>query len=175
MRVGIGPWGTMSRETISVGSAQVPCLTPEGIGPGSFRSILFVESEIDPGIDEQEAPEIFTDLNLDQIVESMTAGRDEYNLKPFFYTPLRDVETVNYRYDVLRDLEGQELAGFIQSFAQEMRRMRVALAQADKLYYKYQKQSWFLDAVEIYCAAVTHLIQNLTQRKCPLARFSWPS
>ncbi len=89
-----------------------------------FRSILFAESEVDIGIDGCKVPEMFADLNLDQIVESITAGRDEYNLKPFFYTPLRDVETINYRYDILRDLEGRQFAGYIQSFAQEMRKMR---------------------------------------------------
>jgi DNA mismatch repair protein MutS len=61
-----------------------------------FRSILFDESEIGTDIDGRQAPEFFTDLNLDQIVESIAAGRDEYSLKPFFYTPLSHVETINY-------------------------------------------------------------------------------
>ncbi len=127
-----------------------------------FRSILSDESEIGTDIDGQQAPEFFTDLNLDQIVASITAGRDEYNLKPFFYTPLSHVETINYRYDVLRDLENQALFGHIQSFAQEMRTMRSHLTQSDKLYYKYPKQSWFLDAVDIYCGAVSCLARHLT-------------
>jgi hypothetical protein len=116
-----------------------------------FRSILFDQSEIGADIDGHEAPEFFTDLNLDQIVAPITAGRDEYNLKPFFYTPLRDVETICYRYEILRDLENQALFGYIQSFAQEMRTMRAHVAQAVKLYYNYHKHSWFLDAVDIYC------------------------
>jgi DNA mismatch repair ATPase MutS len=127
-----------------------------------FRSILFDESEITVDIEAQKAPEFFTDLNLDQVVDSITAGRDEYNLKPFFYRPLRDVATINYRYEVLRDLENQALLGHIRSFAQQMRTMRAHLAQADKLYYKYQKQGWFLDAVDLYCGAVSRLAHDLT-------------
>lgn len=127
----------------------------------SFQSILFDESEIGTDIDRQQAPEFFTDLNLDQTVTSITAGRDEYNLKPFFYTPLAHVETVNYRHDILRDLEDQALFGSIRSFAQEMRTMRGHLTQADKLYYKYQKHSWFLDGVDIYCGAVKRLTRDL--------------
>ena len=59
-----------------------------------FRSILFDESGIGTDIDGREAPEFFPDLNLDQIVASITAGRDEYDLKPFFYSPLSHVEKI---------------------------------------------------------------------------------
>lgn len=40
--------------------------------------------------------------------------------------------------------------------------MREHLAQAHKLYYKYQKEKWFLDAVEVYCEAVNSLVESLT-------------
>ncbi len=128
----------------------------------AFHSILFDDSEIKADIHERETPEFFTDLNLDQTVASIIAGRDEYNLKPFFYNPLSRVEAINYRYDVLRDLENQSLLGYIRLFAQEMRTMRDHLTQADKLYYKYQKYSWFLDAVDIYCGAVKRLSRDVT-------------
>jgi hypothetical protein len=104
--------------------------------PVPFHSILFDQSEISPVVDGREAPEFFTDLNLDQIVASITAGREEYNLTPFFYTPLRRVETINYRHDILRDLENEAILGHIRSFAQKMRAMRGHLAQADKLQYQ---------------------------------------
>ena len=124
-----------------------------------FDSILFDRSGM--SVDDREEPEIFGDLNLDQIVDSITAGRDEYNLKPFFYAPLSDVETVRYRYEILRDLEDEAVAGCVRSFAGEMRKMRRHLSQADKAYYKYQKQSWFLDAVETYRNAATQLSNSL--------------
>ena len=127
-----------------------------------FRSILFDESETGTVIDGREAPEFFTDLNLDQIVASITAGREEYDLKPFFYTPLGRVETINYRHDILRDLENQALLGHIRSFAEKMRAMRGHLAQADKLHYQYQKLRWFLEAADIYCDAVSCLTHDLT-------------
>jgi DNA mismatch repair ATPase MutS len=128
----------------------------------AFRSILFDKFEIDGSMGGQEPPEFFTDLNLDQIVASMTEGREEYNLKPFFYTPVHHVETVNYRQDILRDLESRMLMGHIRTFAQRMRTMRDSLAQSEKLHYKYQKHRWFLYAAEVYCAAVSRLTRDLT-------------
>ena len=128
-----------------------------------FHSILFERPEESAGVDEREAPACFRDLNLDQVIESITAGRDEYRLKPFFHAPLRDVEAIEYRQEILRDLEGEALWACINAFAQQMRSMRERLAQADKLYYKSQKESWFLDAVEVYVDAVMGLRQGLTR------------
>jgi DNA mismatch repair protein MutS len=163
------------QEVVPDSSALTPSSTPIQAQPSPargqqagctdselFESILFSDLEMSAGIDGLEAPEIFPDLLLDQIVESITAGRDEYNLKPFFYTPLGCVEAVNFRFDVLRDLESPFLDKSIRSFAHEMRRMRDCLRQAEKLYYKYQKLSWFLDAVEIYCGAIRQLNHDLT-------------
>ena len=113
--------GTRSpRATVPAAAIAVP-----------FRSILFDQHEINTVVDGREEPEFFTDLNLDQIVASITAGRDEYNLKPFFYTALGHVETIHYRHDVFRDLERQTLLDSIRSFSQKMRAMRAHLAQAD--------------------------------------------
>ncbi len=128
----------------------------------AFFSILFDEPELWADLEAREAPDFFKDLNLDQVVASITANRDEYNLRPIFHMLLNRLETVNYRYDAFKDLENDALLGCVRSFTQRMRSMRAHLAQAEKLYYNRQKQSWFLDAMEIYCGAVQDLICDLT-------------
>jgi hypothetical protein len=160
-----GQRGAMSLQSISNGSSPTSRLVQDRTDSVPFWSILFDRADIGIGVDDRRPPEIFTDLNLDQIVDSITANRDEYNLKPFFYAPLNDVETINYRYDILRDLEDQTVAGYIGSFAEGMRKMRTGLAQAEKLYYRHQKQSCFLDSVDIYCGVVTQLTHNLMRAK----------
>jgi DNA mismatch repair protein MutS len=92
----------------------------------------------------------------------MTAGRENYDLKPFFYTPLREVAAVRYRHAIFRDLEKPEVLGPVRAFAEQMRRMREHLAQAKKLRYRQQKQRWFLDAVDTYRKAVDALADELT-------------
>lgn len=126
-------------------------------------SILFERPEDQTRAETAKAPECFGDLNLDQIVAEITAGKDAYNLKPFLYAPLRDIDALEYRHQVFRDLEDKTLLEHIKSFAQKMRRVREQLEQADKLSYQYQKERWFLDAVETYCDAAQQLAQDLTR------------
>jgi DNA mismatch repair ATPase MutS len=132
----------------------------QGVFPMNFHSILF-KNEDSITEEKLEAPVFFVDLNLDQIIDAITIGKQEYNLKPFFYSSLNDIDAIEYRHEIMQDLEDKALFENIKSFAQKMRTMREHLAQADKLHYKYQKESWFLDAVEIYCDAVNCLVHNL--------------
>src|SRR6266566_6620221 len=149
---------TSRGELFSVGAF---CCTG-GVVPMTFHSILFERTEDSRKKETREAPTFFVDLNLDQIMDAITVSREEYQLKPFFYTPLKDIDATTYRHEILRELEHYTLFEHIRSFAQKMRAMREYLAQADKLYYKYQKERWFLDAVKIYCDAVNCLVHDLS-------------
>jgi len=128
----------------------------------SFHSILFEKTDGAVKKETPEAPVFFADLNLDQIIDAVSAWKQEYNLKPFFYTSLNDIEAIEYRHEIFQDLENENLLGSIKSFAQKMRNMRERLAQADKFSYKYQKESWFLHAVDIYRDAINSLEQDLS-------------
>jgi len=129
----------------------------------AFRSILFDRPDDRRGVDERPRPEYFPDLNLDQVVRSLTSGRDEYRLEPFFCTPLGSVESVRYRHEVFRDLRTGGVRAAVGEFARRMRAMRQRLGMVDKLRYRYQKQRWLLDAVDAYTAAVTGLADDLAE------------
>jgi DNA mismatch repair ATPase MutS len=128
----------------------------------TFHSILFQRPEDAQKLEQAKQPVFFVDLNLDQIVESITVGMQEYDLKPFFYVPLTNTDAILYRHEVMRDLENPALFEKVRAFERSMREMREYLAQADKLYYKYQKERWFLDAIELYCQAVRDLSEELS-------------
>ncbi len=125
-----------------------------------FQSILFAFRSDKPEIRE-ESPECFRDLNLDQVVAKATAGREEYELQPFFHTSLRSVAEINYRYDIFRDLQDRHLTDSVRAFAEDMRTMRRYLAQREKHYYARQKQAAFIDAVDCYCSAVVRFAERL--------------
>lgn len=128
----------------------------------TFHSILFEHTEDHIEAEPRKAPAFFVDLNLDQIIDTITAGKQEYRLQPFFYAPLNTLDAITYRHEIMRDLEQHMLFEQIQAFAQKLRTMREYLIQAGKLYYKYQKERWFLDAVDLYCDAVTSLVYDLS-------------
>ena len=126
-------------------------------------SVLFTSAEESMTAEAAEMPAFFVDLNLDQIVNIITAAKEEYNLKPYFYTSLKNVDAIMYRHEVMRDLEKKTLFEKVKTFARKMREMREHLLRAKKLYYKHQRESWFLDAVELYCGAVQSLSADLDQ------------
>jgi DNA mismatch repair protein MutS len=125
-------------------------------------SILFSRPETIPPGDHSE-PAYFADLNLDQLVSSVITGRDEYNLRPFFYLRLATAEEVRYRHGVLRDLERRDLRDIILAFAEKMRDMRARLAQAGKVHDQLQRERLFLGAAGIYCEAVESLGRELSE------------
>ena len=134
---------------------------PPGMGSAQFQSILFPGLQAPAGQEPGEGPDFFHDLNLDQIVEAVTTGWQEYNLAPWFHAPLHDLDAIAYRQEVMRDLEDAALMQAVKSFSQRMHAMRVRLPQAQQHYYRYHRERLFLGAVEIYCEAVEGLAQNL--------------
>ena len=127
----------------------------------TFHSILFNKTGVQKETVEQ--PDFFTDLNLEQIIEEITSPKQEYNLKPFFYTPLHDVETIYYRHEVMRELADEALLTCINAFAKKMAVARRYLAQIEELRFEYHKKGWFLEAALVYCQAVTNLVRDLRQ------------
>jgi len=132
-------------------------------GAESFHGILFPDTGGGASREGACEPDFFGDLNLDQIVAAITAGKTEYDLKPFFYLPLSDADDVVFRQEIMRDLENHRLSGDIMAFAVSMREMRDYLARFEKFRHRLQKERWFLDAVETYCHAVVRLFADLSR------------
>ncbi len=127
-----------------------------------FPSTLWEWAEDTATEELQEAPIFFRDLNLDQIVNSITAGWKEYKLEPIYYTKLGSLETVLYRQEVMEDLADKAVMEAVKEFSARMRAMRKSLEQAEKLdYYPYTRERCFLGAVEIYCEGVEGLFERL--------------
>ncbi len=126
-----------------------------------FHSILFEQAGILKETAEQ--PAFFADLNLDQVIDAIAKRKEGYNLKPFYWTPLRDVDTIHYRHQVFQDLEDKVLMGHINTFAQKMIIVRRYLGMVEKLEFDYHRKGWILEAVLVYGDSVTHLARDLDE------------
>ena len=125
-----------------------------------FVSILFVDDGRDAA--PAELDELFSDLNLDQILAALTTGREGYRLEEFFRAPLTDRRAIAYRHAVVRDLERPAVREPVAAFAQAMSLMRKHETQVENLHYAHEKHGWILDAAQIYCEAVSKLASDLT-------------
>jgi DNA mismatch repair protein MutS len=128
---------------------------------GDFTGLLFRTAAERAGQGPREAPACFHDLHLDQIAAAVTAGWEEYDLLPIFQAPLRDVDAVAYRQDVMRDLERAPVMDAVKAFSGKMRAMREHLGRAEKSAYAYEKALWFLNAAATYGEAVGDLGRDL--------------
>ena len=124
-------------------------------------SVLYPEPAPDPP-SGSTAPDFFVDLNLDQIVEAVVKEKDEYALLPFFYAPLESVTAIAYRHDVFRDLERPGLLGCVRDFGEALAAMRKHLAFAAKIRHRHEANAWFLEAVDMYCSALTRFGEALS-------------
>ena len=128
-----------------------------------FHSILFDRPS--PGAGAEEAPDCLSDLNLDQVVAAVVLGREEYGLEAFFRAPQRELGTVEYRQEIMRDLTPEGAREAVKEFSAAMQAVRRHLAAAERAGVKVQAGRWFLDAAAVYCDAVVSLRERLEQMK----------
>ena len=126
-----------------------------------FKSILFPDEPPAAGAEQREVPEFFRDLNLDQIVDAVVANSKEYDLTPFYYTPLHDLDVIAYRQEVMHEFHSETFRECIAAFARQMRTVRAYLALREKVDYNYERERWFLNAAQLYCDSVRRLSNDL--------------
>jgi len=67
-----------------------PRREPGDIRAMTFRIILFEYPQDSLKRETPEAPDFFSDLNFGQIIDAVTAGLQEYNLKPLWRKHLKN-------------------------------------------------------------------------------------
>ena len=125
-----------------------------------FKSILF-NQETSQTIHEDE-PDYFTDLNLDQVINTITKSKKEYNLKPFYHTPLVDYDLILYRTEIMKDLANVKLKTIIENFAEKMVLMDQDFKLHEKSDFEFHRKGWYLETALIYIEAINSLFTDLT-------------
>jgi DNA mismatch repair protein MutS len=119
-------------------------------------SVLFKDDHGRVG-NQSVNPAYFRDLNLDQVVDAILAGRERYDLKGFFTTPLADPESVRYRQQVMRDLEDSETRAGVRSFSAQMVEVGRQRAHVVETGPEPWRNGWLLESIVTYGRAVGEL------------------
>lgn len=124
-----------------------------------FNSILY-----HPGYDEKpriEEPDYFRNLNLDQLITAITLDKDDYQLQPFYYSPLKHLKNIDYRQAVARDLEVPEFFKSSAAFSERIftlnRQFAACLSSLERngdRQQDYLEKGNYLDLIESYCEEI---------------------
>jgi hypothetical protein len=111
---------------------------------------------------EQAVPAFASDLNLDQVVSAVAGDREERGLiAQLLLHRAADIETVEYRHEVFRDLDDGPVFEAARRFTERLHQVHAHLRQLAKMDSGRQREGWFLDAAAIYCDAVSSLANDL--------------
>jgi DNA mismatch repair protein MutS len=125
------------------------------------HSILYSDPHRAEFTELAKPPDCFSDLLLDQVTATITRGREDYQLLPFFYDHLTLKDDIAYRHEVWRDLEIKPVASGLRLFIAEMRDVRQRFSWSKKTQYIQHRHGIHLEAVSRYCDAVVHLNETL--------------
>jgi hypothetical protein len=123
---------------------------------------LFKNENAEEILTENEVADLFTDLNLDQIIEGALLGNVDHRLEELFRSPLSDIESIEYRQDVASDIERGDVFGSLTQFSRKMDESARYLRLESELNCKERKDGWFLEGALSYAAAVSNLAADLS-------------
>jgi hypothetical protein len=129
-----------------------------------FYSILYDTPQNKRKPENENMPDYFTDLNLDQIFQEILSEKEEYRLEAFYYNSLNDTAAINYRLEVMKELECEDLLSCMCSFSRSMKKAREYMGFSQDIHNRQQSQKWHLDSVYQYCKAVRDLSSFLKSR-----------
>lgn len=118
-------------------------------------SILFRR----PFVLQLKSPDHFVDLGLDIFVATAIEGREQFQLAPYFSTPLCDPEDIKFRQAAFAEVVS--LRALFVPFAARLQQMRDRIRLGAKMSHPLQKAALHLEAAGLYVGGVEELLASL--------------
>lgn len=115
--------------------------------------------------------EILADLNINQLIASVSNGKNREFIETLLQLPLNDMEEVYFRHAIFRDLECDVLRNGVFSLVGTMEYVDEKLLSLERLVYEEQKEALFLNIVNKYCNAVNCFYEILKNGSVQSAGF----
>ena len=104
---------------------------------------------------------------VDIIVQNIFQEKYEYDLKGFFYTPLKNLEVISYRQSILKDLLKEDVRALFTTFSlktgylkRKMDNIRGGLPKRLEKEKNYLVRGELLESAYVYVCAIDDLIVN---------------
>jgi hypothetical protein len=123
-------------------------------------SLLFIEADLVVPAKLSE-PAYFHDLNLDQIISHIIHGREEYKLDQYFYGLNKNLEQIQYRQEIMKDMEKEKHYKTILPFTKNLSDMRNTLDRIENLYCPLQQQRGYLELALRYQKNLEDFLEKL--------------
>ena len=152
-----------------------------------FYSVLFPTEESAQKPRNQKAPDCFSDLQLDRILNAVLPDYAQFGLEEYFYTPVTDPETVRYRQEVMKELAEPEKRTAMEDIIRRIpaahaileearpKLLKAGLLTGEKLKDNYLEMGRFLETIVAYLDAVNELnagLERLDLRSAGLRGFA---
>lgn len=133
-----------------------------------FYSILFEKEQADDVEMTATEPAFFHDLNLDRVFNPVLKQMKDFSLERYFYQPLHDVSTIEYRQEVFFDLESgnlreplTEFSELINRISRRIQEIRKAFSSEHNYDNHYLTKGRYLNYADQYRTAVLSLEQSM--------------
>lgn len=133
------------------------------VDPATMHSIsvLFADGTQEGMKPPHDPPDYFGDLAIDQIIEAVTAGFADYDLKPLFSIIPHEHAVIDERQAMFRDVADPAIGAAIRKFATSMRATRERSTFAQKSYYPHQAAARLVEAIDQYGDGLAALVEDL--------------
>ncbi|MCO8273832.1 hypothetical protein M1L60_24860 [Actinoplanes sp. TRM 88003] len=106
-------------------------------------------------------PDYFADLQLDQLVDAVVAGRERPDLVPAFRVRLTDGPTIRQRQEVVADLADPRLRAALRTFCDDRARCTRQFERADRTRHRPRARRTRLAAVVSYVQVINDVTDAL--------------
>ncbi|WP_018179406.1 MutS-related protein [Jongsikchunia kroppenstedtii] len=130
-------------------------------------SILFGDPE--RAVVRTAEPDYFHDLRLDAVVDAVVGDDDQFDIRPWFYTPVDNPADVSLRQSVYCELDSNATirSAFVR-FGAGMQTIRTLLSELSAASTDTERLGWRVNAFQAYVAVIVRLSDDL-ERAHPAA------
>lgn len=114
-------------------------------------------------------PVYFKNFNLNQLINAITLDKEDYDLKAFFYSPLKQMENIHFRQAIASDLDNDDFFRSSAVFSekiftlnQQFGQCLSSLSRSGDKHPDYLEKGRYLDLIETYCEEVRSYYACLT-------------